>query len=275
MPRRQPRVCSDVLRPASVSSGRLARAPRRVPNEVEIAVEATGLNFRDSMWTTVALAGRDRRGRRSPVRRSGCECAGRIARVGCRVTHLRPGDRVAAFAASAFSTHVMVPAARSAKLPAGVSCEAGATIPVAFLTAYYSLMTLAKLKPGEWVLIHGGAGACRHGGDPDCASPRARIIATAGSQAKRDLLSALGVRSRSRFAFNRVSSTTSRAITGSGVDVVLNSLAGDAMERSIACLRSVRPLRRARQTGLCQPTPISGCVRSARISAISEWTSIS
>ena len=211
---------------------------RRRPSssEVEIVVEATGLNFRDLMWT-LSLLPDDmlEDGFTGPT--LGLECAGRIGRVGAAVKNLKVGDRVVAFAASAFATHVTVPALHAAKLPPNLSFEDAATIPVAFLTAYYSLITLADLKEGEWVLIHGAAGGIGMAAIQVAQSVGARIIATAGSAAKRDLLHALGVHhvldSRSIGFVDGV-----RKITGVGVDVVLNSLAGAAMEHSIACLRA-------------------------------------
>lgn len=211
---------------------------RRRPDglEVEIVVEATGLNFRDLMWTLSILPDdmlED--GFTGPT--LGLECAGRIVRVGSSVKNLKVGDRVVTFAASAFSTHVTVPALHAAKLPANLSCEEAATIPVAFLTAYYSLVTLADLQKDEWVLIHGAAGGIGMAAIQIAQSLGARIIATAGSPAKRDLLHALGVNhvldSRSIGFVDEVNE-----ITGTGADVVLNSLAGEAMERSIACLRA-------------------------------------
>ena len=63
--------------------------------------------------------------------------------------HLHPGDRVAAFANGAFATHVTLTADQVVKLPPGMSCEAGATIPVAFLTAYFSLVVHAQLQADD------------------------------------------------------------------------------------------------------------------------------
>jgi acyl transferase domain-containing protein/NADPH:quinone reductase-like Zn-dependent oxidoreductase/acyl carrier protein/NADP-dependent 3-hydroxy acid dehydrogenase YdfG len=218
---------------------RLAWQPseRKRPDagEVEIAVEATGLNFRDLMWT-LSLLPDDmlEDGYTGPT--LGLECAGRVIQVGAGVKNLNVGDRVAAFAAQAFATHVTVPAAQAAKLPDNLTCEDAATIPVAFVTAYYSLVTLAQLRRNEWVLVHGGAGGVGMSAIQIAHARGARVIASAGSRGKRDLLKALGVEfvldSRSTNFVDDV-----RAITGSGVHVVLNSLAGEAMERSIACLR--------------------------------------
>jgi len=206
------------------------------PNDVEIAVEATGLNFRDLMWM-LSLLPDDmlEDGFTGPT--LGLECAGRIVRVGSAVTGLKPGDPVLALAASAFATHTVVPAARVAKVPQGMSLDAAATIPVAFLTAYYALIKLAHLDRDETILIHGGAGAVGMAAIQIAQWRGARIIATAGSPAKRSLLRALGVDhlldSRSTAFVESV-----REIVPNGVDVVLNSLAGDAMEMSIACLGS-------------------------------------
>ena len=234
-----PRAAAATLKRRLGGGQRVAWQPIERPqcgsDEIEIAVEATGLNFRDLMWT-LSLLPDDmlEDGFTGPT--LGLECAGRVAQVGSSVKGFQPGDRVVALAASAFSTHVTVPAAQAAKLPDGMSAAGATTIPVAFLTAYYSLVTLARLRRGEWVLIHGGAGGVGMAAIQIAASRGAQVIATAGSRAKRDLLKAFGVAhvldSRSNSFVDEV-----REITGSGVDVVLNSLAGEAMERSLACLR--------------------------------------
>jgi hypothetical protein len=87
--------------------------------EVEIAVAATGLNFRDLM-RTLSLLPDDIIEQDAAGPSLGCECTGEITRVGAVVHHLRPGDRVAAFAAAAFATHVTVAADQVAKLPPGI-----------------------------------------------------------------------------------------------------------------------------------------------------------
>jgi phthiocerol/phenolphthiocerol synthesis type-I polyketide synthase C len=203
--------------------------------EIEIAVEATGLNFRDVMWS-LSLLPDDilEDGLTGPG--LGLECAGRVVRVGTSVDGLRVGDRVVCLAAQAFSTHVTVKSAHAFKIPRTMTSDVAASLPVAFLTAYYSLVTLAQLTAKDTILIHGGAGAVGMAAIQIAQWRGARIIATAGSPAKRGLLASLGVPhvldSRStRFR------TEVLAITGDGVDVVLNSLAGEAMEASIGCLR--------------------------------------
>ena len=212
-------------------------AERAVPkaDEVEITVEATGLNFRDVMWA-MSLLPDDilEDGYAGPT--LGLECAGTVRSVGSGVTRFRPGDRVLAFAASAFSTSVAVPEAIVAPLPTGWPTEAGASVPVAFLTAYYGLVTLAGMKAGDWVLIHGAAGGVGLAAVQIAQWRGATVVATAGSPEKRDLLRALGVEhvldSRSTAFVDDL-----RALRRGGVEIVLNSLAGEAMERGLATLK--------------------------------------
>lgn len=205
------------------------------PGEVEIAVEATGLNFRDVLWALSMLPEEILEdGFAGP--RLGLEVAGRIAAIGAGVTDFRVGEPVVAFAQSGFSTHIVVPELVVAPVPQDLNPEAAATLPVAFLTAYYALCSCARLRKGEWVLVHGGAGGVGLAALQIAKWKGARVIATAGSREKRALVKALGAEhvldSRSLAFVDDV-----RAITGNGVDVVLNSLFGEMMERSLNVLK--------------------------------------
>ena len=212
-------------------------AERRQPGrgEVEIAVEATGLNFRDVLWALSMLPEEILEdGFAGP--RLGLEVAGRVVAVGDRVKAFRVGDPVVAFAQSGFATHIVAPELVVAPCPRGLDPMAAATVPVAFLTAYYGLVSCARLKRGEWVLVHGGAGGVGLAALQIAKLKGARVIATAGSREKRALVKALGAEhvldSRSLAFVDDV-----RRITGTGVDVVLNSLFGEAMERSLNVLK--------------------------------------
>jgi phthiocerol/phenolphthiocerol synthesis type-I polyketide synthase C len=121
--------------------------------------------------------------------------------------------------------------------PAGWSFEAAATVQTTFFTAYYALHHLGHLAAGERILIHGGAGGVGLAAIQIAQMKRAEIFATAGSEAKRDLLRLLGVQhvldSRSLDFADEILARTG----GEGVDMVLNSLAGEAMHRSLQVLR--------------------------------------
>ncbi len=205
------------------------------PDEVEIEIEATGLNFRDLMWAQGLLPEEVlERGFAGPA--LGLECAGRVSRIGSKVRTLAPGDPVIALAKHGFATHTTIPAAMAFRRPEFLTAEAGSTIPVAFATAYYSLISCAGVKSREWVLIHSGAGGVGLAALQICLWRRARVIATASTVEKRSLLKQLGAEhvfdSRSGALFDDV-----RRIVPDGVHVVLNSLSGEAMERSIGLLR--------------------------------------
>jgi acyl transferase domain-containing protein/acyl carrier protein/predicted O-methyltransferase YrrM len=206
------------------------------PNEVEIAVEAAGLNFRDVLWVMGMLPEEAvEHGFSGPT--IGMECAGRIVRVGAAVTALKPGDRVVAFASNCFGSHVTTDAGAVAAIPDTLDFASAATIPTAFLTAYYAFDYLARLEPGETVLIHGAAGGVGMAAIQIAKLKGAKVIGTAGSARKRRMLEMLGVdhvlNSRSLEFADEVMKITG----GVGVDVVLNSLAGEAITKSLQCLR--------------------------------------
>ena len=185
-----------------------------------------------------------------PDRRSGCEFSGRVTRAGSSVAHLKVGDWVVGLCGGAFATQVVVDVEHVAKVPGSLSCESAATVPVSFLTAYYALISCADLKQDEWVLIHGGAGGVGLAALQIARWRGARAVVTAGSREKRALTLALGA----EHAFDSRSGSfvddVMRATRGRGVSVVLNSLAGEAMERQSRAAAAFRPLRRARQARL-------------------------
>ena len=206
------------------------------PGEVEIAVAAAGLNFRDVMWAQGLLPEHllaD--GFAGPS--LGMECAGTVAAVGPNVVGLKPGDRVMAFAPWAFASHTITLAAACLRLPQNLSFSEAATMPVAFLTALYALDACAQLAAGETVLFHGGAGGVGLAALQVAKARGARVIATAGSEEKRALLRLLGADVVCDSRGLRFVDSVRAATDGEGVDVVLNSLAGEALEASLALLR--------------------------------------
>jgi NADPH:quinone reductase-like Zn-dependent oxidoreductase/acyl carrier protein len=212
-------------------------APRPVGTaQVEVEVHAAGLNFRDMMWAMGLLPEEALiDGFAGPT--FGLECAGIIRSVGSGVKDWAVGDRVMGFAPASLGTRVVTMADALAPIPPGTSFSAAATIPVTFVTAIYALEHLAKLAPGEHVLIHAAGGGVGLAAIQYAKHCGAVVIATAGSEVKRSFLRLAGadhvLDSRDLGFCNEV-----REITGGqGVDVVLNSLSGEAMERSLEVLR--------------------------------------
>ena len=216
----------------------LAEIERRAPKagEIEIAIRAAGLNFRDVLWAMGMLPEEAvEQGFSGPT--IGMECAGEVVRVGEGVTSVKPGDRVISFASSCFASHVTTLASSATLMPEGFSFAEAATIPTTFVTAWYALDYLARMEPGETVLIHGAAGGVGLAAIQIAKARGAIVIGTAGSADKQRLVRDMGadyvLSSRSlKFADDIF------AITGGkGIDIVLNSLAGEAITKGLEALK--------------------------------------
>jgi phthiocerol/phenolphthiocerol synthesis type-I polyketide synthase C len=194
------------------------------PGEIEVAVTASALNFIDVLKAMGgypdAAAGADL---------LGGECAGRVTALGEGVTGVAVGDRVAACAFGSLASHVVVRADHARRIPEGMDDVSAAALPLVMATAWYGLHDLARLGPGETVLVHSAAGGLGLAAVQVARLLGAEVIATAGDAAKRAYLGELGVRhvfdSRDLAWADQV-----RPVTGGrGVDVVLNSLSGAAI----------------------------------------------
>ena len=198
------------------------------PGEVEIEVEATGLNFKDVLNTLGLYPGEA-----GPL---GGECAGRVAAVGSGVTRLQIGDPVLGVAAGSFASHVTAKSELVQRRPPGISAEEGSSFPIAYLTAEYCLSSLAGMHSGDRVLIHAAAGGVGMAAVRLALRAGAEVFATAGSPWKRELLRSIGVKHvfdlRSTSFVDELLGLTG----GRGVDVVLNSLSGEQIEASFRVL---------------------------------------
>ncbi|NDY56492.1 SDR family NAD(P)-dependent oxidoreductase, partial [Desulfovibrio sulfodismutans] len=224
---------------------RPAVPPRPGKGQVLIANRAAGVNYRDIMFTLGRIPEEAlENGASGPT--LGLECSGTVLAVGQDVTGMAPGDAVCCLSGRAYDSHVLAEATAVFPLPRGMTHTAAATIPVAHFTAWYALTHLARLAPGERVLIHGAAGGVGLAAIQIAILTGAEIFATAGSPQKRALLSGLGVPhvldSRSLDFEERVRELTD----GQGVDVVLNSISGEALQKSLGLLR---PLGRFLELG--------------------------
>jgi NADPH:quinone reductase-like Zn-dependent oxidoreductase len=223
----------EILSPGILDTLKFRPAFRRNPgqDEVEIEVEAAGLNFIEVLYAHGMLP-------HPPGGRVkfGLELAGTISRVGEGVKAFKEGDAVMAFAPAAFSRYAVTPATSVAHKPGHLSVFEAATVPAVFTTAYYSLVTLGRLARGEKVLIQAAAGGVGMAAVRIAQWIGAEIFATAGSEEKRAYLRTIGIRhvmdSRSTaFAAEIMAETEGR-----GVDVVLNSLGGDFIPAGLSVL---------------------------------------
>ncbi len=208
---------------------RRCAAPIRAAGEVEIEIRATGLNFLDVMDASGVL----------PFEREsfGAECAGIILGVGEGVTRWKPGDAVVALASRSFGRSVTTRADLVAEKPASMSFEEAAAIPVAFLTAFFALHSLARMSAGEKVLIHAAAGGVGMAAVQLARNAGLEVFATAGRPEKRAFLESLGIRNVLDSRSISFAADLQRLTGGEGVDIVLNSLAGDFIPASIGVLK--------------------------------------
>lgn len=196
---------------------------------IEVQVKAVGLNFKDVL---VALGSLNER-------KLGVDAAGVVTRVGKAVTGLKPGDRVMTATCDAFATYVRFPAAGAIVMPENMSFEDAASMPLVFLTAYYALVTAGGLTKGETILIHAAAGGVGQAAIILAQQIGAEVFATTGSDEKKQLVhEQYGIPEDHIFSSRDTSFAKGvmRATNGKGVDVVLNSLAGEALRVSWHCL---------------------------------------
>lgn len=208
------------------------RAP--APAEVEIEVAATGLNFRDVMWAGGFLP--EEAVEAGYIGRTlGMEISGTVIGAGAEAG-IPIGTRVAALCPAGFASHVTVSAEAVVRLPDDMPIEAAAGILVPTLTATYALGEVGRLAAGETVMIHGAAGGVGLAAIEIARAAGARVIATAGSPAKRMLARALGAELVLDSRTLDFAEEVREATDGRGIDVVLNCLSGEAMRRSLECL---------------------------------------
>lgn len=201
------------------------------PHDVEIQVGAAGLNFSDVLKAMGLYPGV-----KDEIVPLGIECAGVVTKIGDSVTDFEIGQRVMGVAPYSFASHATTADYAIVATPDNLSDQQASTIPITFLTAYHGLVRLAQLAAGERLLIHAGAGGVGLAAIQIAQEIGAEIFATAGSDQKREFLKSLGVEhvfdSRTLKFADQILEVTS----GRGVDVVLNSLPGEAITKSLSIL---------------------------------------
>lgn len=217
----------------------LAYRPRNYPDalgadEVEIQVECASLNFKDLM-KVMGLLGETALHRTYLGKKLGIEAAGRALRVGKNITHIRPGQLVVGFFGGALSTKVRASGHLTVVASEKHSPEVASTLLV-FATAWHGLLHRANLRRGEKVLIHAASGGVGLAAIQVAQHLGAEIYATASQKAKRDYLRSLGVEHVYDSRTLDYADAISRETRGKGIDVVLNSLAGEHLRRSLELL---------------------------------------
>ncbi|XVV32840.1 SDR family NAD(P)-dependent oxidoreductase (plasmid) [Streptomyces sp. CA-100214] len=198
------------------------------PGQVRIAVRAAGINFRDTLIALGMYPGKAV---------MGAEGAGIVTETGPGVTHLAPGDRVLGMWTGGFGPFAVADARMVAPVPEGWSYAEAASVPAVFLTAHYALTRLAGARPGQSLLVHAAAGGVGMAALQLARHLGLTVYATA-STGKWDTLRRLGL-TDDAIANSRTTEfadTFLAATGGRGVDIVLNSLAGEFVDASLRLL---------------------------------------
>jgi NADPH:quinone reductase-like Zn-dependent oxidoreductase/SAM-dependent methyltransferase/aryl carrier-like protein len=200
------------------------------PDELDVEIVCAGLNFRDVL-TALGQVDDDY---------FGSEFSGRVIRAGETARRrFSTGDSVMGFHKGTMASVIRCGDYQIHPLPSGLSFAAGASLPVVYCTAYYSLVTWAKARRGESVLIHSAAGGFGQASIQLCKSIGCQIYATVSSQEKAEMLvETYGVQRDHIFSSRTLdfAKGIKRVSNGKGVDIVLNSLAGEALRASWECI---------------------------------------
>ncbi|KAJ3951746.1 hypothetical protein N0V92_011836 [Colletotrichum tropicale] len=201
-------------------------------SEVQVDIKAAGVNFRDVMVAMGELANNI----------LGYEGAGVVTHVGAEVTDIKVGDRVMVVwngDNNCLQTRTRAPQDLVAKIPDSMSFEEAASIPVVFVTAYFCLYEVARLKAGETILVHAAAGGTGQAVIQLAKHLGAEVYATVSSREKMQLLmDEYGLAEDHIFSSRDLSfaSGIMRMTDGKGVDVIVNSLSGEALRASFGCI---------------------------------------
>jgi NADPH:quinone reductase-like Zn-dependent oxidoreductase len=210
---------------------------------VQIRAKAVSLNFRDLM---IAMGMYPATPNVPSV--MGSDYSGTVLACGDGVSGFKPGDKVMALSAgsldaqghivadSHFNSILTVSALQTVLMPDNISFEQAAGIPTVFLTAYYALWGVARLQKGEKVLIHTATGGVGMAAMQIANWLGAEIFATAGSSEKRELLKTLGIKNPMNSRDLNFAQQILDDTDGQGVDVILNTLAGEAAIKGIEIL---------------------------------------
>lgn len=207
--------------------------PEPQPGEVRIAVRAASLNFPD------LLIVRGQYQFKPPLPFvPGSEFAGVVDAVGAGVTHLKPGQPVAAIAGTGgFGTNACVAVERVLPLPPGFDIEHGAAFAFTYGTSHHALIDRAQLKAGETVLVLGAAGGVGTAAVQIAKAAGARVIAGASSEDKCTLVRGIGADATINYTTQNLRDELKTLTGGKGPDVVYDPVGGSLAEpalRSIA-----------------------------------------
>jgi putative PIG3 family NAD(P)H quinone oxidoreductase len=231
-----PATMTAIVAPTPGGPEALTRVERPVPRpgfgEVLIKVAAAGLNGAD---LSQRLGRYDVPAGATDI--LGLEAAGTIAAVGDGVTDWRVGDEACALLiGGGYAEYVAVPATQCLPVPRGVSLTAAAALPEVAITVWLNVFELAALRPGERLLVHGGASGIGTMAIQLAHALGSTVYATAGSAEKCARCVALGAKRAIDYKREDFVAVIAQETQGAGVDVVLEMIGGDYLQRDMTAL---------------------------------------
>ncbi len=202
------------------------------PGQVVIGVKAAGCNFADILITQ----GKYQVKPELPFA-PGAEVSGTVIEVGEGVDQFSRGDRVCALLEhGGYASHVSAPEARVFAVPDGTSFEDAAALGVVYQTSYVALVPRARLRPGETLLVHAAAGGVGLSAVQIGVALGARVIGTAGTEEKLELVRAHGADAVINYRREDFVDRVMELTEGRGADVIYDPVGGDTFDRSLKCI---------------------------------------
>ena len=205
--------------------------PQVQAGQVQIRVRAAGINPAD----LVRLSGR--LGQLPLPYIPGTDVCGEVEAVGAGVGHVKTGDRIFGRAfAGGYAEKTCLMANEAIPLPANLSWEEGAAIPIPFFTAYRALHHKAVLKAGETVLVSAGGGGVGVAAIQLAKVVNARVLTTVGSREKAERTRGLGAHVAINYREQDFVVEVQKATDGKGANVIIENVAADNLARDFGAL---------------------------------------
>jgi NADPH2:quinone reductase len=206
--------------------------PQPGTGEVLVKVEAAGVNRPDVLQRTGNYP--------VPPGASdipGLEIAGRVVAVGAGVTDWRAGDALCALVqGGGYAEYCVSPALQCLPIPKGLSSVEAASLPETFFTVWSNVFDRARLAPGESFLVQGGSSGIGVTAIQMVKAFGHAVYATAGSREKCEACSRLGADRAIDYKTEDFGAVVKEATAGRGVDVILDMVGGDYVDRELKCL---------------------------------------
>jgi putative PIG3 family NAD(P)H quinone oxidoreductase len=203
--------------------------PVPAPGEILVKVEAAGINRPDVF---------QRQGHYPPPKGApdvlGMEVAGKVVAVAPSTMRFKEGDAVCALiGGGGYAEYAVAPESATLPIPQDLSMVEAAALPETVFTVWHNVFERAALKPGEWLLVHGGASGIGTTAIPIATALGAKVMATVGSAEKAHVCRELGAVRAINYREEDFVEVVRETTGGNGVDVILDMVGGDYIERDL------------------------------------------